>query len=202
MKTQVSGQQIQTLECFATPVWSKNADNFTAINKELLDLIPVLVKENKEGVQYTNSGGWQSDKLDINRTPLFKELIAGFTREVGVTLNINADTRIILNNCWINVNRKDNYNRAHTHPNSMVSGCYYVQTPADCGDIVFSDPRVQASCVLLPVTENNKYTVQTARFHPQPGSIVMFPSWLSHYVENNNSEEERISVAFNMIFGD
>jgi len=70
------------------------------------------------------------------------------------------------------------------------------------GDIVFEDPRPQAVCLPFPVIEKNKYTIQTARFHPEPGSLVIFPSWLPHNVEVNQSAKERISVAFNMIFNE
>jgi ectoine hydroxylase-related dioxygenase (phytanoyl-CoA dioxygenase family) len=32
------------------------------------------------------------------------------------------------------------------------------------------------------------------------GSLIFFPSWLYHSVDDNRSEKERISVAFNVMF--
>jgi uncharacterized protein (TIGR02466 family) len=191
---------MQKLECFPTPLWSKEADKKDEINKEFLELIPKVRSLCKEGVSKTNSGGWQSPPVDINGLPLFKELILGFLEEVAVDLNIKRDAEVVLSDCWININYKDSYNRSHSHPNSLLSGCYYVKTPPNCGDIVFSDPRAQALCMLFPVEVKNKYTVQTVRFHPQAGSIVLFPSWLIHYVETNKNNKERISVAFNAVY--
>jgi uncharacterized protein (TIGR02466 family) len=32
---------------------------------------------------------------------------------------------------------------------------------------------------------------------PEPGSIVLFESWLRHEVEPNRSKQDRISISFN-----
>ena len=31
---------------------------------------------------------------------------------------------------------------------------------------------------------------------PEKNSLLIFPSWLPHYVENTNREEDRLSIAF------
>jgi len=38
-----------------------------------------------------------------------------------------------------------------------------------------------------------------AYLDPIPGRIIMFPSWLWHAVEENQSNDIRISVSFNFI---
>ena len=38
-----------------------------------------------------------------------------------------------------------------------------------------------------------------ANIDPIPGRIIMFPSWLWHAVEPNESNDIRISVSFNFI---
>ena len=187
---------------FATPLWSKVAENSELINQELLELTRKLMKLDKKGKSKTNAGGWQSNFLSTDDIPLLVAFIGSILDDIKQDLNIKSDVSIHLNGCWINVNNKNNYNRTHTHPGNMLSGCYYIKTPKKSGDIVFEDPRAQAVCLPLPVVEKNKYTIQTARFHPESGAIVVFPSWLPHNVETNESDKERISVAFNMVFNE
>jgi hypothetical protein len=42
---------------------------------------------------------------------------------------------------------------------------------------------------------------QVFRLQPKSGTIVMFPSWLTHSVEPWDGEGERISIAFNIMIG-
>jgi len=120
---------MNTTEFFPTPLWAKVADNTEDINKEILELTRKLMKKDKKGVSKTNYGGWQSDFLSTDDIPLLLAFIGNLLNEIKVNLNIKDDVSINLNGCWINVNDKNSFNRTHTHPSSMLSGCYYVKTP-------------------------------------------------------------------------
>ena len=41
------------------------------------------------------------------------------------------------------------------------------------------------------------YKIRNYPVEPSPLSCIIFPSWLSHYVEPNMSDEKRISLSFN-----
>lgn len=82
---------------------------------------------------------------------------------------------------WFNVNRAGDYNHAHIHTDSFLSGVYYVDAgPAPAAELVLLDPRVQI--------QQFEYMGwfgmgQHRRVRPQSGKLVLFPSWLSHRVE-------------------
>lgn len=108
---------------------------------------------------------------------------------------------------WANVNRLGDYHDPHNHPHCYLSGTYYVQVPKDRatrknrgdvrpGCITFYDPRAQANMTAIrgdPQIEA-EYTVT-----PEPGLILMWPSFLKHFVHPNLSRALRISISFNLM---
>ena len=83
----------------------------------------------------------------------------------------------------------------------MWSGVYYVDigTPAPAerersGVLEFIDPRSGAEMVFVPGAGFGAAKV----IRPSTGELVMFPSWLNHWVHPYWGEGERISIAFNI----
>lgn len=102
-------------------------------------------------------------------------------------------------NFWVNVNKKGDYNDVHDHNaygGTFLSGVYYVKTPANCGRLRLFDPRpfVTGAPDMKYYNDGDNYHY----FDPEPNLLVMFPGWLKHDVEPNQSDEERISIAFNL----
>ena len=89
-------------------------------------------------------------------------------------------------------------NSVHNHPNSILSGVYYVQAPEHLGVISFQDPRSAAQMLIPPVTEFSLWTLPKISYQPQAGTMLLFPSWLWHGVEMNRSDHLRVSLSFNI----
>lgn len=89
--------------------------------------------------------------------------------------------------CWATVSSHGNYHLSHTHPENRISGVYYSRIPLDSGSLIFDDPR------------GPRWPFD-GRFihHPQPGELILFPSWLVHQVTGTYGEEERISWSCNL----
>lgn len=194
---------MNAVQCFPTLIWSLMAQNPLAINEELEALLNELRHSNKTGnpgVSRSNQGGWQSDFINLQNLPLFGHATEHALQTIAGEINISKSCKIVMNGCWINVNTKGCSNRTHTHPDSMLSGAYYVKTPPDSGRIVLHDPRPQVACISLPVDKHTPLTSPSYHHQPRSGEFVIFPSWLPHRVDPNQSDEERISVAFNMFF--
>ena len=90
----------------------------------------------------------------------------------------------------------------HAHPNSFLSGVYYVQTPSGADTINFHDPRVQPAIIRPPVTELVAANADQAVISVTDGTLLLFPSWLEHSVDVNASEGIRISASFNIMFSE
>lgn len=103
---------------------------------------------------------------------------------------------------WANVNSKGHRNQRHVHLDTSIflSGVYYVKVPENSGRIRFYDPRGP----LMTCMPDHEYFNDGHEYHyidPEEGMVLFFPCWLEHDVEENDSDEDRISIAFN-IFAD
>jgi uncharacterized protein (TIGR02466 family) len=95
---------------------------------------------------------------------------------------------------WWNFYDKTAYHHEHNHPNSVVSGVYYVQG-TQC--IVFQKPQSNGFAYDFPTKKWNEVNSAIWRFEPPLGKIILFPSYLWHQVELNQTDKTRISMAFN-----
>lgn len=105
----------------------------------------------------------------------------------------------ITSNMWININKKGDYNGIHDHSpyeGTALSGVFYVQVPENSGKIKLYDPRQFITSAPDMVYYNDRNTYHF--FDPMPNMLIIFPAWLKHEVEPNQSDEDRISIAFNI----
>lgn len=185
---------------FSTPIW---CDDITGIdNKQIKKYIVKFSYKNK-GRVLSNYGGWQSDDFYLNSNQNaelnnLSNVINNKLKECANTLKLKSNKNISVDNLWININHKEDSNLLHTHPGSFLSGVYYVSTPENCGRIVFQHPSELIDFWWQSFTEcNSDITYSNVNFEAKEGRLLIFPSWLKHYVQNNNSNKPRISIAFN-----
>jgi uncharacterized protein (TIGR02466 family) len=107
-----------------------------------------------------------------------------------------------LGNMWANINYPGSFNREHIHPNSLWSGVYYIKAPKNSGNLYIKDPRPGCEAIMPRRIDASKLPIQLHReiyYEAKEGRLIMFPGWLSHGVNINNSGETRISISFNFI---
>ena len=86
----------------------------------------------------------------------------------------------------------------HLHPNSVVSGTYYVATPRGCAGLKFEDPRMSRFMASPPVSaEGGPQSRRYVTYPATAGNVTLFESWLRHEVPSNPLKSERISISFN-----
>jgi hypothetical protein len=108
--------------------------------------------------------------------------------------------RLEIERSWINVFEPGAQEAQHAHDGSLLSCSYYVEAPKNCGCIVMPDP-IGARRSYREFTKTAGSDLLTRReiaVEPQPGRLVMFESWLPHYVQCNKSDQVRISIAMNL----
>ena len=106
-------------------------------------------------------------------------------------------------NMWTTIYPEDGFVPEHIHACFSVSGVFYVKAPKNCGDIVFRDPSWVAKT--MNVWGSNKtfpHDGTTFSFTPEPGLMILFPSWLPHCTRPNVSGDDRIIISFNLDFGE
>jgi hypothetical protein len=102
---------------------------------------------------------------------------------------------------WYNVNHPNSYNHLHNHVGSVLSGVFYIKVPENSGNINFvrTESEVNDISKFIDVNKTNPYTNCRYWSKAVEGKLIMFPSYLSHYVEQNTSTDDRISLSFNLM---
>ena len=172
--------------------------NFNKIN-QLKDFCMEL-KKNNISVTRSNVCGWQSQEL-FDEYDIIKELRHSIDKHIKIaSKNLSLKKQIKIDNLWVNINEYKDSNIQHLHPSSILSGTFYVQTPKDCGGLTFCNPHeaLLSSYLLDNIKELNSSNASTHTLNPVENLLVLFPSWLKHFVQPNmNKTEERISISFN-----
>jgi uncharacterized protein (TIGR02466 family) len=109
-------------------------------------------------------------------------------------------TKPRVDSLWVNVMPEGGSHTSHIHPNSVISGTYYVAVPAGAGPIVYEDPRLGLMMAAPPrkATLPRQFRSHVS-FHPETGTLMLWESWLRHEVPLNRAEGNRISVSFNYV---
>jgi uncharacterized protein (TIGR02466 family) len=105
---------------------------------------------------------------------------------------------------WINIFDKNTFESQHAHYGSILSGCYYVECPSDSARFFVEDPievrRYWFNDKRLNFEERNDLSRDYIYYSPRSGLLLIFLPWMQHGVEIHNKNENRISIAFNLLF--
>ena len=184
---------------FPIPIHQFDVNGFSEIKDELIDYAYDYKKKDPKGVSLSNRGGWQSEGFEIINEDDVLQLILINCRSNFPPIKESVELR---GYAWININKPGDYNIKHVHPTNNLSGVLWVKAPQNSGDIVFDSPNNFESFL-----ENKSYNddFKKSNFiddsyhcYPTEGRIIVFPSHLEHHVQENKSNEDRISVSFNI----
>jgi uncharacterized protein (TIGR02466 family) len=194
---------MQRQDLWATPLWYFEVPP-ALINPYDIAQDAYAHQKLDTGAVYSNIGGYQSSGLtmDDRVPPTLTKLLGILIKQCQTcSTEFGFERTLGIANFWININKKNHYNKMHIHPGSILSGCYYAATPPQSGGIIFHN-RPEASYILdelvLIGAKNTRFTTTAQACEPKAGAVLVFPSWLQHSVEQNRSEEDRISIAFNL----
>lgn len=165
------------------PIWRHNVENSEEINKEILKTIESHRIKNPQGyTDYINVNVWQTN-WSMETEAGFKN-IAEIAKTLCVDIakkyyNFTQFTPKIID-CWSNVYNKESGCRVHQHFPATFSLVYYVSVPEKSGCIVFPDLEI--------------------KIQPYPGLLLCFRGDTWHSVEFNQTDNDRIIVAFNIVY--
>ena len=117
-----------------------------------------------------------ANQIYFKDDPVFKSFIEGCQ---------NRDFNI-----WTNVNEVGSKNILHTHTSDAWAGIYYLQVEGT-GNLVFTNP----ANLLLQCNPKSPYTRKTG-IQPEDGMLVIWPGWVPHEVLENQSNKQRINIAW------
>ncbi|WP_412504338.1 TIGR02466 family protein [Roseovarius sp. SYSU LYC5161] len=199
-------EQTRYEKLFSTPVFRFRVPDHAAFNAALLEE-GAGMRADTDGAAKSNRGGWHSEGNLFDRDTacvtrlrrLATEAIFAANERIGAQAPRESLALKIFG--WMNANPKGAFNAPHTHPGAHWSGVYYVAQPeietGNSGMIEFVDPRSD-----LPnwrILQAPPFRMKQ-KLRPAPGEMILFPSYLVHWVYPNDTDDERWSIAFNATF--
>ena len=104
-----------------------------------------------------------------------------------------------ITNSWFNIMGKGQRVKPHRHEVSVISGALYVEAGEGSVGLSFHSPTAPCRMAEMLLGSNdlneNFHTVEC-----KEGQLILFPSWLEHSTEVNDSER-RVVVSFNTEYG-
>ena len=193
----------KTVNIFPVPVHQFDVNGFSEIQDELIDYVYKMREKDPVGHTISNRRGWQSSCFSLeNEDDILQNFLTNCLSEFPP---IEKSIKLFVS-AWININPPEAFNLKHNHPTSDLSGVLWIKSQKDCGNIIFESPRSFATHQEIDsytedFKKNNNY-FHNYYFPPTEGRIIVFPSHLEHFVDFNKSNEDRISVSFNIRLSD
>ena len=179
----------ELLSVFPTPVQIYKYEN--NIEKELKHIERLEWKEQPANGNFRSSDSYLTKHEQLQKIVLFfKECIDDYCNTI-----VNSDQRLIITQLWGNKNPKGSRHHEHVHPNSIISGVFYLRQDPKLPPIQFSKSNQHG--MKLDPKKYNTFNAETFLLPCVAGELILFPSNLRHSVPTNMGEEERISLSFN-----
>lgn len=149
--------------------------------------------------QIPNEGNFSSeDKYVLNNDKLLSLrhfIEKSLHQYLMATYSPKNDVHLKITQSWLNWTKPGQYHHKHSHPNSLISGCYYVKSNKESDRIYFYRDGYQQ--IKFPPVEWNIYNSDSWWFPVGVGELILFPSSLTHMVQPVEGDDTRISLAFN-----
>ena len=157
-------------------------------NDDIID----LVEKNKENLTFSHkiNGRWENQYLSIDLVPQIKKILHFACKEgekiIGKPLVVPyKEMGLPMDEFWFNITRPGESTGWHDHKNrSVLSGVYYLKVPDNAGDIIFR--------------KRDKDKIVEWNIRSETGKLILFHSNIEHSVTINESNHDRISIAFNL----
>jgi uncharacterized protein (TIGR02466 family) len=177
------------MDLFPTPLYINNIDA-PLINQQKNYLL------NLPKIQ--NMGNLRSESGYIFEYPLFAELKKTINEHIKEYVNIvypNSNIDVYITQSWANYTEPNQYHHKHSHPNSFISGVFYVNAIKNEDMIKFY--KDLSPIYQINYNQPNNYNSQDVAILVETGDLVLFPSNFQHNVPPTTSKETRISISFN-----
>lgn len=177
---------------------------FSNAEKLRSDLVPKLLEKAEADSKdnnycetgYTSYSGYDDNVLFY---PECEELLDFVGRSVaGAHNNCGMGGNVGLLGSWFTINRRYAYHEKHNHLPCVWSGVYYVQSTIEDSGITFINSNLDTNWPYnSQKRENNDYNSGAKTLFNETGTILIFPSYLWHKVDQQTNDNERITIAFN-----
>ena len=190
--------EILSIFPISNPVYSAKRD-FCINEKERKEIDTIIAKgmsQDEGNSSSTNKFLFDSKLLGLKS--FCEKHIANYVDQVLCPKNKSLE--FYITQSWLNITKQNDHHEIHYHPNSIISGVYYI---TDNCEILFSSPFVSMSHKTIVIDSDKPNSWNSTNWNEhisvwESGTLILFPSYLMHRVPKNISSSIRISIAFNV----
>ena len=178
---------------FPTPIYISKLD------RELTPLELKFVDKNKKDSHKNDGNITSNNNYILNEKPfanLKKELDLRVQDYFDKIISPANNIAPYITQSWLNYTETNQYHHKHAHPNSLVSGVFYINCHEEQDKIKFFNDNYKT--IKLEVKDWNIWNSESWWFTVKTGDVILFPSSLTHMVETKQGDNTRISLAFNV----
>ena len=184
----------ELLQIIPTPVLITKYEGDLSKEIKYVDNLPY--KEQKGNANFKSEDTYLLEIEELkNLKNFFYESLNKFTKNIS-----QSEQRLVITQCWAHKNPPGSKHHEHVHPNSILSGVFYLRQDKTLPPIQFAK-SVQAAMKLDPKKYNNLNS-ETFLLPCTSGELLLFPSDLKHSVPKNIGKESRLSMSFNTFIVD
>ena len=184
---------------FETYIYHNIVDDPGKLNKSIDKELPNLkftLKQEWSNTHYLTTNFGVEDEPDVIKKHNLNEVDKQISKHVKAYCQNVARQFVSIptvRTSWFSLFQKGNYAHIHKHGFSDISGVYYYRTNGSDGDIFFETPVTETGCSKFWMNHSLTFSIP-----PEKGLILIFPGWLSHGVRTNTTDNQRISLSFNI----
>jgi len=187
---------LQSYDLFPPRLWQARLEGLQSRFEDWTSWVLELRAASPAPAGRTNRSGWNSKEMDVLERPPWAPLRQSIHSACAAALGeMGRASQAFQLQSWVNLHDRGGFNFLHMHEGSLLSGSFYLKVPSGSGALCFRDPRPGVTHGSIKGSVPNGH----ADIHLKPGAglLVLFPSWMEHYVEPHESDEPRICLAFN-----
>jgi len=177
------------------------------LNIDNQEIIEFCYQHRLENPGREEDGGYQSLNVYLKENRLSKLFQEIEKRILDIKKNyfsIKDEYQLEIVNSWFNINSPSGGCKGpgypHLHTFRFLSCVYYPQAEKNSGNLVLLPPSAIAEYAVPNQIKKHVHEFNATRWtiEPESNKLLIFPGWITHYVENNNSNKDRISVVANI----
>ena len=178
---------------FPTPIYMSRLDReLTSLELKFIDKHKKDFIKNEGNITSNNNYILNEKPFNNIKKELDKKIQDYFNKVLSTTDTVTP----YITQSWLNFTEINQYHHKHAHPNSLVSGVFYINCHEELDKIKFFNETYKT--IKPEVKEWNLWNSESWWFPVKTGDVILFPSSLTHMVETKQGDNTRISLAFNV----
>lgn len=179
---------------FPTPVMRSNVGrSFTSDEQKFFKKMQAAPHANVSNVRSANTKVLDAPEMQSLRSSVMEHV----NQYAWKVISANPRHEFYITQSWLNYTQKGQSHHRHMHTNSLISGVLYIQAKKEVDAICFHRHSASQIQILVGDDQLNAYNAPTECFDVGVGDLVLFPSNLTHSVEQTTGDHTRVSLAFN-----